>query len=94
MRPALYTLILSSVLVIDPVSAQIDFDLAVDYRAGQNPAGLAVADLDGVLGPDLAVTSDVPEKVRFSSMPVEASMGFQYPWPSAAARRGRRGLRR
>ena len=63
MRSLLPILILSPVILVIPAGAQIDFDPAVAYLVGQQPAGVAIADFDGALGPDLAVTSDNPEKV-------------------------------
>ncbi len=43
--------------------AQISFDPAASYAVGQRPSGVAVADFDGKLRPDIAVTSDTPDKV-------------------------------
>ena len=63
MRSFSSTLILIPVTLVIPAGAQIDFDPAVAYLVGQQPAGVAIADFDGAFGPDLAVTSDNPEKV-------------------------------
>lgn len=50
-------------LLAGPAGAQIDFEAAVDYAVGVQPSGLAVGDFDGNNSPDLAVTSDTPDKV-------------------------------
>ncbi len=63
MRSFLPILILIPVTLVLPAGAQIDFNLAVAYVVGQQPAGVAIADFDGAFGPDLAVTSDNPDKV-------------------------------
>ena len=58
-------LVCSSVLLLaaGPALSQIDFEAAVEYAVGQQPSGLAVADYNGDTSPDLAVTSDNPDKV-------------------------------
>lgn len=50
-------------LATSTVFGQIDFDPAVSYVVGQQPSGLTVGDFDGNGSPDIAVTSDVPDKV-------------------------------
>ncbi|MGB5660716.1 MAG: VCBS repeat-containing protein [Thermoanaerobaculia bacterium] len=67
MRIMLIAVVLSAVLPTHPALAQFDFDPAVSYTVGQDPSGVAVADFDGDLRPDLAVTSDVPDKVSILS---------------------------
>lgn len=63
MRMTRIAVVLSAVLLTNPVLAQIDFDPAANYAVGQNPSGVAAADFNGDLQPDLAVTSDAPDKV-------------------------------
>jgi hypothetical protein len=58
---------LSFVLLSGTVKAQISFDPAVNYAVGVEPSGVTVADFDGGGGPDIAVTSDTPDKVSILS---------------------------
>ena len=67
MRITLIAVVLSAVLLTNPAFAQIDFDPAVNYVVGQNPSGVAVADFNGDLRPDMAVSSDAPDKVSILS---------------------------
>jgi len=59
--------VLSLVLLSGTVNAQISFDPAANYVVGVEPSGVTVADFDGGGGPDIAVTSDTPDKVSILS---------------------------
>lgn len=51
--------------LVSPAVGQINFDNAVNFAAGTRPDGAAFADFDGDGDRDLAVSSEVPDKVTF-----------------------------
>ena len=62
--PPVTRLALAALLLLSRgAMAQAPFNSAVDYVVGTNPAGVVAADLNGDGWPDMAVTTDLPDRV-------------------------------